>query len=375
MKVISYFILSYIINLSRRNLKVVGNFVNSINYIDNGTKGNKHNKHKSTKIPSYYKARQTVTDSYPIKPKNYDICPRGCMLFEGDQEKCSECGRDRFSTNPAAEGKKKANVQMAVLTVSSQVSLLVYNKKTRDLLLPPPTAQTDDMVFGDFFTGSTFKSLQIQHDSMASAIYIGIYIDGFAPLHRPDHSLVLVHMVIFNFHWSIRYKNSYMLDYCIFPGPASPKKAHYWTFLKPLLLELENLEKHGIKVLCDDGKERRMNVYCIFMTGDLPGVSPLACHSGHSSSFPCRICTVSISSLTPEKLYDKYIDPLSRWRLRCREDFEQGSEVSNYQCYPTHSLLLAIYTDTDDFIYIVRATIVNPVESTYHIYRPHVFWS
>ncbi|SAM02981.1 hypothetical protein [Absidia glauca] len=93
---------------------------------------------------------------------------------------------------------------------------------------------------------------------------------------RPDHSLVLVHIVVLNFPSTLRYKNSDMLQYTVFPGPISPKKKNIWTFMRPLLHELYALEHHGIEVLCDDGIVRSSKVLNLYITGDLPGVAPFA---------------------------------------------------------------------------------------------------
>jgi hypothetical protein len=91
---------------------------------------------------------------------------------------------------------------------------------------------------------------------------------------------------------TVRYKSGRMLQVCIMPGPSAPKGDGYWSFLAPLLDELQNLSKHGMDVECDDGQERHSKVHLLVATGDIPGVSTLASHSGHTSEYGCRVCPI-----------------------------------------------------------------------------------
>jgi hypothetical protein len=176
--------------------------------------------------------------------------------------------------------------------------------------------------YGDIFTGR--KIIQLRQHLDSPALYIGIYIDGFTAKTRRDYSMVLIHFVVLNFPPSIRYKNSYMMNYAMIPGPVAPKKNQYWKFLAPLLGELLSLEKHGIAVVCDDGISRRMKVYCLFISGDLPGISPIAGHAGHTSFSPCRICTIQGSNMLDSSKPGRYIDPLKTSTMRIKQHFVRG---------------------------------------------------
>lgn len=333
--IMAFFILRYVCHLSRSKLSACRNFVNNII-----NKANQIDGKVLAKVPSDFKTRKVILDFWPIEPISFDICENGCMLFDSDHQLCQECATPRYQSTTAAA--PKARRKMKVITISSQISLLIYHKKTRDLL-ERPSERNQHGIYGDIFSGAIFRTLLVELGSKDFAVYTGIYIDGFASKNRADHSLVLVHLVVFNFPESIRYKTSYMMDYCIFPGPASPKKKHYWTFLTPLLQELSSLENFGIKVFCDDGVARTMKVYCLFRTGDLPGVSPLAGHSGHTSHTPCRICTIVGGSRASDDIPGRYINPTRRARMRQRQDFVNGdipvSIIYIGVCYP-HMLTL-----------------------------------
>lgn len=110
------------------------------------------------------------------------------------------------------------------------------------------------------------------------------------------------------------------------PGPCAPKGEGYWSFLTPLLDELDLLSKGGMEVVCDDGQTRKAKVHLLLATGDIPGVATLASHSGHMSNYGCRICP--IKGVHGDNRYGEYFVPNSanlslRWWPN--EVFRNGS--------------------------------------------------
>jgi hypothetical protein len=280
---------------------------------------------------SDYMCRKTALEFYPIEIVQYDICESGCQLFDHDstQQYCF-CGKARYEDQKYSNTPPKPKRQMKVITISSQLSLLIYHSQTRHLIEQPIQRQSNGN-YGDIFTGTCIQDLLQSINS--PAIYIGMYIDGFTAKNRKDYSMVLIHFVILSFPPTIRYKNSYMLNYCLIPGPVAPKKAQYWTFLDPLLVELHSLEKFGIRVVCDDGVTRIKKVHCLFFTGDLPGIAPLAGHSGHMCFSPCRMCIIQGFDLLDGTKAGRYVDPLKDSSLRLKQDFIFGDpDVSCISC-------------------------------------------
>ena len=75
---------------------------------------------------------------------------------------------------------------------------------------------------------------------------------------------------------------------CIIPGPAKPKDL--LSFLSPVLKELKELEQSGIHV-SKGSLTINAKIFLLTATGDIPGVADLMRHSGHQSSYGCRLCT------------------------------------------------------------------------------------
>lgn len=121
---------------------------------------------------------------------------------------------------------------------------------------------------------------------------LGVYFDGFTSKDKKSQALGVIHIIIFNIDPTKRYHKANMLQYAILRGPKLPTKNDMWTYIKPLYKELKTLEDIGMVVKCDDGCSRKVRVHCLMVTGDIPAVSSVAGLLGHSSLFPCRLCTI-----------------------------------------------------------------------------------
>ena len=92
-----------------------------------------------------------------------------------------------------------------------------------------------------------------------------------------------------------------MLTCCIIPGPSKPHSIH--SFLAPLLDEISSLSANGTIIKMDDEPDIHLHLNLLLATGDIPGIADMIFHSGHSSSFGCRICRIQSSSeLSPNGL-------------------------------------------------------------------------
>jgi hypothetical protein len=177
-----------------------------------------------------------------------------------------------------------------VLPVGDQIGLLLCHCQTRDLLLDDYDIRTNNPTYKDIFNGSVFGNLVL--DGEWTNIYVGIYFDGFTSKDKKSQALGVIHIIIFNIDPKKRYHKTNMLRYAILPGPKLPRKNDMWTYIKPLYKELKTLEDIGMVVKCDDGSTMKVKVHCLMVTGDIPAVSSVAGLLGHSSLFPCRLCTI-----------------------------------------------------------------------------------
>ncbi|SAL95675.1 hypothetical protein, partial, partial [Absidia glauca] len=214
----------------------------------------------------------------------YDTCVDGCMLFTKDTEvECCQCHQHRY------DDEMKPFRTINVLPITQQLGLLLYNKETRQDLHHRSEYSLSGN-YDDVFSGSYYQGLMDQHFTNEYDIAIGLYTDGFAPSSKSSSSLTMVHLVIYNYHPSIRVRTERMLQVCVMPGPKSPKGAGFWSFLGPLMDELEVLATAGMAVTCDDGTTVQSKVHLLVATGDMPAVTALCGHSGHMSTYGCRLC-------------------------------------------------------------------------------------
>ncbi|SAL96870.1 hypothetical protein, partial, partial [Absidia glauca] len=239
-------------------------------------------------LPSYYQAIQLIGRLYPLQPVYFDICLKGCILFTNSSiTVCPVCDKNRYK----AQGPRQQPVrQLMVLPVGDQIGLMLYHRQTRDLLLHDYDIRINNSTYKDIFDGSVFGDLVLDGDW--TNIYVGIYFDGFTSKDKKSQALGVIHIIIFNIDPTKRYHKTNMLQYAILPGPKLPAKNDMWTYIKPLYKELKTLEDIGLVVKCDDGCSRKVKVHCLMVTGDIPAVSSVAGLLGHSSLFPCRLCTI-----------------------------------------------------------------------------------
>jgi hypothetical protein len=149
-------------------------------------------------LPSPYKSRKQLEHAYPVKAMRYDTCVDGCMLFTKDTEvECYQCRQDRY------DDEMKPHRTINVLPITQQLGLLLYNKETRQDLQHRSEYSLSGN-YDDVFSGSYYQGLMEDHFTNQYDIAIGLYTDGFTPSSKSSSSLTMVHLVIYNYHPSIR---------------------------------------------------------------------------------------------------------------------------------------------------------------------------
>ncbi|SAM04433.1 hypothetical protein [Absidia glauca] len=182
-------------------------------------------------------------------------------------------------------------VVFVVADLADQLALLIFNKTTRDRLLYRSRYQ-EKSALDDIFAGSHYKSMASQLFPNELDIAFSLYTDGFNSSSSKAGKMAMVHIVINNYHPSIRFKNENMIQMLVMPGPNSAKGDGFWSFLQPLLDEFQTLATSGISVVCDNGNLVTVKAHMLTAIGDLPAVSTMAGHSGHNSYFGCHICPI-----------------------------------------------------------------------------------
>ncbi|OAD66231.1 hypothetical protein PHYBLDRAFT_152803 [Phycomyces blakesleeanus NRRL 1555(-)] len=119
----------------------------------------------------------------------------------------------------------------------------------------------------------------------------------------------------------VRYERSRMLQIAMIPGPGAP--ANFWSFMEPTMKELLVLESEGM-VVKTPNETICAKVHVLMVTGDIPTLAKLACHSGHMSKDGCRICHVV--GQCPK--HGQYFRTLPSTNIRTLESFQNFSQAS-----------------------------------------------
>ncbi|KAG2224763.1 hypothetical protein INT45_005287 [Circinella minor] len=241
---------------------------------------------------SHHLSKKLMENTYPIKPKLYDCCRKGCMMFQrvSKKEKCDFCNEPR----------------------------------SREELLYRSKYQSVSGNYSDVFDGNTYKNLKKDgHFSNPMDIAISLYTDGFTLFNKQQ--LTIIHVVVLNIDPIRRYETNRMFQICIAPGPLAP--CSLFSFLHPTIQSLKRLQESGICVKGDDGKSYYSRVYMLLATGDIPACSKMMCARGHT--FRCRFCEI-LGGAAPNTKGEKrgmYFVPDKRVRpcMRPLKDFQEGN--------------------------------------------------
>ncbi|KAI7858186.1 hypothetical protein BDC45DRAFT_414060, partial [Circinella umbellata] len=117
--------------------------------------------------------------------------------------------------------------------------------------------------------------------------------------------------------------------------PCNPKKAALHHLLSPLIKELKQLKSSGMHIIGSDDVELTVKAHLLIASGNIVGVTDLCNHSGHSSNFGCRICTIETTRLlSPKgKGYGRYfLGPNLLPKNRKIKDFKDGDPEHGLYC-------------------------------------------
>jgi hypothetical protein len=114
-----------------------------------------------------------------------------------EQSQCPTCDEPVYSND-----KPRRTINM--LPLSTQLGLLLFNTETRKDLLYRANYTHNENFYDSIFSGSHYQAQKHQLFESPYDIAIGLYVDGFKPPAKPSTSLTMVHIVIYNYHPSIR---------------------------------------------------------------------------------------------------------------------------------------------------------------------------
>lgn len=169
----------------------------------------------STQLLSPYLTKAALAELYPVTPKAYKDCSNGCKMFrdDGNAEELCSCEKKkgkRRSTGNIARSVPRGVVQQ--LSLSEQLALLLADPETRKLMRYRHDRQPSEPgVYRDVFHGKAYRFKQHLFTS-ENDIALSMFVDGFQPHKRMNHTLTLVHFVVLNYPPEIRYERNRMLQ-------------------------------------------------------------------------------------------------------------------------------------------------------------------
>ena len=266
---------------------------------------NSYNEGINDPLFSHYRSSNATTDDFPLKTTKYDSCPLGCKMYQLSEgtRRCKYCKSPRYLTKKRSHNNDNYNAAQPAATIQQfslmdMLALFIYEKSSRKELLyraQYDNQDKEDGVYQDVFDGETYKEMKAEgHFTNPLDIALSLYTDGFSL--GPNGQLTIVHFIILNLSPSKRYEHKWMIQTAILPGPKAPR--NLFSYLKPLLSELETLQSTGILVKADDQNIYHARAHLLLATGDLPATTKMALHVGHTAKLGCRVCEVEGSPAT-----------------------------------------------------------------------------
>lgn len=118
-----------------------------------------------------------------------------------------------------------------------------------------------------------------------------------------------------------RYEEAMMITLGIAPGPNKPFRLD--SFLKPFIMEINQLSSKGLKVNKNGRTVYAGKVFLLGITGDIPGIASIMRHRGHTAKYGCRICKAAGSP--PENGRGMYFR--SEGVMRTKQELMSSVEV------------------------------------------------
>ena len=127
----------------------------------------------------------------------------------------------------------------------------------------------------------------------------------------------------------LRYKQENIIIISVPTGRQKPYDI--FSYLRPVLVEILAMEKHGLNVTSIDGKFYSYKVRLCLAIGDIPGVAELCKHSGHMSYKGCRICSIDGKKIEGRGgIYFSNIDEAGNYvdfPILLKSDYKSGNKV------------------------------------------------
>ncbi|KAI8076296.1 hypothetical protein BDF21DRAFT_464689 [Thamnidium elegans] len=251
------------------------------------------NQSKDESLKSTYLTEKLLSESTSLNERRYDMCINGCMMFLRDEElRCFFCLEERYEQSED-ESKKSRNT-LSQLSIADFVSSYFVNANSRDKILyrarRDATAEAEKL--RDYYDGSAYKDAKMK--SMFSNEYdiaLSLYVDGFHRGQRGKESMTIVKAINMNL------------------APTERMK------------KVNQFVNRGVELQTGD-LTFSFKVYTSLFLGDIPACADVLFHSGHMSTYGCRVCTIKGASYDSRGIYFTP-DETNRHEIRSKENFQE----------------------------------------------------
>ncbi|OAD78115.1 C2H2-type zinc finger transcription factor [Phycomyces blakesleeanus NRRL 1555(-)] len=254
-----------------------------------------------------------------VKGHEYDVCPSGCQFYgiNDNQESCIDCSKLLYKTDPEQSETSSTSMKLMSLT--------------------------------NIFDGDSYKQLVQQGlFSNSDDIAIELYTDSFINQKKGKSSYNIVHAVL-----------------AILPGPKKP--THLDTFLTPIIIEIKDLEVHGLVIKSNGVEVCCAKIHLLLASGDIPAVADMAYIGSHASLFDFQICETK-GKAPDNRWHEMYFEDSSA-PLRPLEDFKTSNPIIARGIGKHIYNLITVSLTKETNIFISIRMIPSPPHNTHSSYQ------
>ncbi|XP_055961834.1 uncharacterized protein LOC126681490 [Mercurialis annua] len=296
-------------------------------------------------MPNFFVNIKKLVKGLGLPVEVIDCCFHNCMIYWGADEDlthCKVCTFPRWKpVTKSNSAKRRANVpykKMFYFPLTPRLQRLYASKATAKHMTWHAEHEMEDEKMCHPSDSPAWKRFSELHTDFADEtrnIRLGLCTDGFQPFGSfgKNYSSWPVIVTPYNLPPGMCMKDEFMFLTILVPGPGNPKN-HMDIFLQPLIAELNQLWKSGIRMYDIQKRQNfQMRAALMWIINDFPAYSML---SGWSTlgRLACPYCMEITEAFTlPESGKQSWFDchrkflPTGHHFRRNVTEFRKGKQV------------------------------------------------
>lgn len=135
-----------------------------------------------------------------VKGHVYDVCYKGCKLYNDESEHCEHCKEKRYKL---IEGVSTPipTATIKILSIGDVISQLLGNEESRKLLRYRADRPVENNKISDYFDGQQYIKFKSEYGAFENPddVAIALYTDGFINDNKGKTSFTMIHAIILNY--------------------------------------------------------------------------------------------------------------------------------------------------------------------------------